>query len=465
MHDTDDLYEILQVHYTAEPEVIQAAYKRLARKYHPDVNHSPDAEEITKGLTSAYEVLGDPVKRAAYDRQRHGNKRNGQEAAGREAGERRARQQQAERERQEQDRRERAEQEERQRRARQERAEEKARTRRQAVVMRNRWRWASAVGSVLALMLLFVFVLRSSVHDRLDTRSPVAVVPSRSEDVFLPLRSGMRFRDCAGCPEMVVVPAGELTMGASDDVTNARPLRDVRVRQFALGQYEVTRREYAAFVSATSYVVGDGCYVTDDKGDAVWDRAASWRAPGFDQDADHPVVCASWRDARAYLQWLSENTRQEYRLPTEAEWEYAARAGTRTRWYWGRDSSLQCDFANGSDRTLEFRLGNWRWSVAPCQDDAAYTTAIGSYAANVFGVSDILGNVWEWTEDCWHQSYRGAPSDGSAWTLGGDCSERVLRGGSWQDSPRRLRSDLRNRYAAGRRSLSSVGFRVARTME
>ena len=272
----------------------------------------------------------------------------------------------------------------------------------------------------------------------------------------------MGFRDCAGCPEMVVVPVGEFTMGASDGVANARPVREVRVGLFALGRYEVTRNEYAAFVSATDYVIGDGCYVTDDQGNAIWDAAASWRTPGFDQGADHPVVCVSWRDAQAYTRWLSESTGRQYRLPSEAEWEYAARAGTRTRWYWGRSSSLQCEFANGGDRTLKSRLGSWRWPVATCQDDFAYTAPISSHEPNAFGVFHMPGNVWEWTEDCWHGHYRGAPRDASAWTSSGDCNNRVLRGGSWQDSPRRLRSDLRNWYYAGRRSLSIVGFRVAR---
>ena len=275
----------------------------------------------------------------------------------------------------------------------------------------------------------------------------------------------MSFRDCTGCPEMVVVSAGEFTMGASDDVANARPVREVRVGRFALGRYEVTHNQYAAFLSATSYVVGDGCYVNDQQENSTWDAAASWHTPGFGQGADHPVVCVSWRDAQAYLRWLSENTGREYRLPSEAEWEYAARAGTRTRWYWGRSATLQCALANGGDGTLDLRLGNWRWAVAACQDDVAYTAPIGSYEPNTFGLSDMLGNVWEWTEDCWHENYRGAPIDGSAWTIGGDCGSRVLRGGSWQDSPRRLRSDVRNRYDAGRRSLSNVGFRVARRIE
>ena len=381
--------------------MIEAAYKRLAAKYHPDVNPSPDAKKKMQRLNLAREILTDPKRRERERRQRAEEERKPEPPPDPQDG----------------------------------------------------WKWVASVVGVLAVILAIIVV----------RQSPPPVPPvGRNEDVFLQLQPSMEFRDGAHCPEMVVVPAGEFTMGASDDVTNARPPRDVRVGRFSLGRYEVTRSEYASFVSATGYIMGDGCYVSDDEGNATWNAAASWREPGFEQGADHPVVCVSWRDAQAYLRWLSESTGRQYRLPSEAEWEYTARAGTRTRWYWARSSSLQCEFANGGDRTLKSRLGSWRWPVATCQDDFAYTAPISAYEPNAFGVSHMPGNVWEWTEDCWHEHYRGAPRDASAWTSGGDCNNRVLRGGSWQDTPRRLRLDLRNRYYAGRRSLSIVGFRVAR---
>ncbi len=254
-------------------------------------------------------------------------------------------------------------------------------------------------------------------------------------------------------------------MGSNEGVRTHQPVRDVRVRVFALGRHEVTVREYEAFVTASGYVSGEGCYVADRRGRTVWDRQASWRAPGFEQVNEHPVVCVSWRDAQAYARWVSGESGEPYRLSSEAEWEYAARAGMDNVNLLGNDKVAQCDRGNGADRTTTQFLPEWHGITADCRDDAVFAAPVGSYAPNAFGLFDMLGNAWEWTEDCWHDSYRGAPSDAVAWTSAATCRERVLRGGSWQDGPRRLHSVVRNRYGAGRRSLSSVGFRVARTID
>ena len=269
----------------------------------------------------------------------------------------------------------------------------------------------------------------------------------------------------------MVIPAGTFQMGSGPEDDEAyhheKPWRRVTVGRFALGLYEVTRADYAAFVTATGHDSGDECieWIGNE-----WNTNAgwSWREPGFAQHPGHPVVCVSWPDAQAYAAWLSLETGASYRLPSEAEWEYAARAGTATRRYWGDSSSAQCEYANGADEAAKRRNSNLV-VVVPCDDRSVYTAAAGSYAKNAFGLFDMLGNVWEWTEDCWHDRYgRGVPTDGSAWTRGGNCSRHVLRGGAWGSSPRNLRS-------ANRRSLSTgwswsfrsigVGFRVARTLD
>ena len=278
-------------------------------------------------------------------------------------------------------------------------------------------------------------------------------------------RPGRVFRDCDGCPEMVVIPAGEFRMGspASEEgrYDDEGPLRRVAVEPFALGRSEVTRSEYAAFVTATGRGSGDGCRVFTG-GEWSDNAAASWREPGFAQGGDHPVVCVNWRDAQAYAAWLRDETGKSYRLPSEAEWEYAARGGTTTARYWGAGSDDQCGYANGADATAKSRFNGW--TVAGCDDGAIWTASAGSYGANDFRLFDMLGNVLEWVEDCWHEDYRGAPSDGTAWTSGGDCGRRVLRGGSWLLHPRILRSAARIWYTTGLRG-DSAGFRVARTLD
>ncbi len=278
---------------------------------------------------------------------------------------------------------------------------------------------------------------------------------------------GSVFRDCPTCPEMVVVPEGEFLMGSdrrddeSDD--NERPRHRVTLGGFALGVHEVTRDEYEAFVAATGRGSGDRCAAFDAE-DRRWEwrSEASWRSPGYPQAGDHPVVCVNWEDAQAYVRWLSAETGEQYRLPSESEWEYAARAGTTTRRHWGDDADDGCAYANGADRTAKRRFDNW--TVADCTDGVVWTSPVGAYEPNAFGLHDTLGNVWEWVEDCWHDDYDGAPRDGSAWTRGGDCGRRVLRGGSWNLYPRDLRSAYRLRYDAESRYTNN-GFRVARTLD
>jgi formylglycine-generating enzyme len=252
------------------------------------------------------------------------------------------------------------------------------------------------------------------------------------------------FKDCPHCPQMVKVPAGTFMMGSSvtetmsegvkeADVADERPQHSVTIKQeFALGKYPVTRGEFAAFVKETGYNAGPKCAVY--AGDTFEERSGrSWRNPGYPQTDQHPVVCVSFEDAQHYVQWLSRKTGQSYRLPTEAEWEFAARAGTTNTRFWGDGREHACDFANVADFAAADALGwNKGDNIFHCRDGFAYTAPVGSFRPNAFGLYDMLGNVWQWTEDCHHDSYDGAPSDGSAWTSG-ECKYRVLRGSSWDN--------------------------------
>ena len=271
---------------------------------------------------------------------------------------------------------------------------------------------------------------------------------------------GATFRDCPTCPQMVVVPGGSYQMGSPSYEAgrdeDEGPVHRVTIGQaFAVGVYEVTRGEYGRFVSATGYEGESGCW-TWRGGKWEEEKGWSWRDPGYRQSEREPVVCVSWQDARAYVEWLSRQTGKAYRLLSEAEWEYVARAGTTTARYWGEGESGQCRYANGGD-------SSWASDGANCDDGHYRTAPVGSFRPNAFGLYDVSGNVWEWTQDCWNASYAGAPSNGQAWERG-DCSRRVLRGGSWFNYPRLLRSANRGWNTAVNRP-SYIGFRIARSVD
>ena len=242
-----------------------------------------------------------------------------------------------------------------------------------------------------------------------------------------------RFRDCDQCPEMIEVPAGSFMMGSpsgeASRSNNEGPVHKVTIGDaFAVGVYEVTFDEWDACRR------GGGC--SHNPPDRGWGRGS------------RPVINVSWEDAQAYVRWLSRETGERYRLLSESEWEYVARAGTKTRYYWGDAvgrNQANCDGCGS------------RW-------DGKQTAPVGSFPANAYGLHDVHGNVREWVEDCWHGSYRGAPADGSAWTVGKSCERRVLRGGSWYSVPQGLRSADRGRLPAGVR-YGFTGFRVARTLD
>ncbi|MGE0256713.1 MAG: SUMF1/EgtB/PvdO family nonheme iron enzyme [Alphaproteobacteria bacterium] len=289
----------------------------------------------------------------------------------------------------------------------------------------------------------------------------VAPVPSAPGTDISP---GTKFRDCSACPEMVWLPRGTFTMGSPADEAGRRsdenPQRTVRIgHDLAVAVNEVTRGEFAAFVEATGYSAGDRCGILTD---GKWELTTGhgWRDPGYFQDDRHPVVCVDWYAANAYVSWLSRRTGRHYRLLSEAEWEYAARAGTATRYWWGASPHVGCEMANVADQSMKDSYPKIPWAVV-CRDGYAHTAPVGTYPANDFGLHDVAGNVVEWVEDCVTDSYVGAPSDGSAWTAG-ECDSRGLRGGSWSDTPPYFRSAARGMFDAGSR-YSAVGFRVART--
>jgi sulfatase modifying factor 1 len=290
--------------------------------------------------------------------------------------------------------------------------------------------------------------------------------------LWAPIAGAEEYKDCAQCPSMVDIAAGSLMMGASptelktwdrvESVQREQPQHRVTIAHpFAIGRYPVTRQEFAAFASETAYDA-KGCWVNVSE---KWKlgQSNSWRDPGYKQTERDPAVCIGLEDAHQYAQWLSRKTGHSYRLPSEAEWEYAARAGTTASRFWGEDASHACDFANVADLTGAEAM---HWSKADdvvfqCRDGYVQTAPVGSFKPNSFGLFDMLGNVWQWTEDCFHQDYGGAPSDGSAWAEPG-CKYGVLRGGSWRGNPSNVRAAFRRGFDSHIRDEIS-GFRVVRT--
>ncbi len=279
------------------------------------------------------------------------------------------------------------------------------------------------------------------------------------------LKASDTFRECENCPEMVVVPAGAFTMGSPETEqgrwNDEGPQHVVTLgKAFAVGKWHVTVDQFAAFVQETGYA-GTKCY--------KWpslNRDGSWRDPGFAQDGSHPVVCVRWADAQAYAGWMAKKTGKPYRLLSEAEFEYAARGrtspGAYPRFWFGNDEREFCQNGNGADQKARDSIAAAKtWTVAPCNDGYAYTSPAGHYAPNAFGLYDMAGNAWQWTADCYHDSYNGAPADGSAWISGACNNAHVARGGSWDDNPRSLRAAHRGSSTDGN---DFVGFRLARTL-
>jgi len=275
------------------------------------------------------------------------------------------------------------------------------------------------------------------------------------------LEAGAVFRDCPTCPLMKVLKPGKFDQGTAEGAADAlpfeQPVRAVTIAYpLAAGVNEITVGEFAEFtrdyprdrVGCTTY-------------DGEWRQQAdvSWRNAMPQQNSSFPVTCVSWQDAADYAAWLSLRTGASYRLPSASEWEYLARAGGASL-PWA-NASEACAYANAADASAIERFPGW--TAFACSDNYAEASPVGTFEANAFGLNDTLGNVFEWTQDCWRDDYKGAPADGAA-SQGGDCTQREARGGSWFTTPAYVRPAYRNRFDAEYRG-SSLGFRLVREIK
>jgi formylglycine-generating enzyme required for sulfatase activity len=310
---------------------------------------------------------------------------------------------------------------------------------------------------------------------------------------------------------MVVLPQGRFTMGAPageeerENLPDQPQLRGRSVPQhlvtiphgFAIAKFDVTQDEYAQFVAETNrpdadscmtanpsgpgFIISNGnqhspgipqttggpavcgtCITVNASGTGFTATNGNWHSPGFPQTGRDPVVCVSWDDAQAYVSWLSARTGHAYRLPTEAEWEYAARAGTRTARYFSDNPTEFCHYSNIADVDFRRQYPGTTSGIGACHDGYAFTSPAGRFPPNQYGLYDMLGDVMDWTEDCWNANYSGAPTDGTAW-LTGDCSRHVVHGGSWDADLSVVRSAMRRGPPTFYR-VTTFGFRVARTL-
>jgi len=294
-----------------------------------------------------------------------------------------------------------------------------------------------------------------------------------TEKVTPPSKPGQSFRDklkdgSLG-PEMVQIPAGTFQMGSNDGEDYEKPVHTVSVESFAMGKYEVTRGEFKKFVEATNYQTdaekgheGNGCTVIYG---SDWDinNRLNWKNPSFKQDDKHPVVCVSWNDAKNYVRWLSEQTEKSYHLPSEAQWEYVAKT-VGSKYCWGDNANESCRYGNIADenaKVIRRYFDKTARITARCNDGYVFTSPVGIFLPNKFGLYDITGNVLEWSDDAWHHNYTGAPIDGSSWINGEDNGIRVVRGSSWVFNSKNCTNRSNSNYHADASSYN-LGFRIAR---
>ena len=330
-----------------------------------------------------------------------------------------------------------------------------------------------------SIVLLFASAMIGAAH---YVNAATAVEANHAASAHAPEAPGASFHDCDECPDMVVIPGGQFEMGspASEPARfdEEGPQRTVHVRAIGVGKYPITRGQWAQFAFTTHRATKTGCAYSalPANGPHGFNDAATWRTLGFEQDDTHPVVCVTWADAIDYVGWLSTRTKRHYRLLTEAEWEYAARGGSSTAFPWGPEPS---------HAQANYRADSPCKAVAPCNDHWKYTSPVGSFPPNAFGLYDMSGNVLQWVQDCFFDGYSGQPTNGSAYetdtvlSVSGDwsvlngthsCAYRRLRGGDWGDPPAQIRSAARNFGPPPGGHLQSyrsagVGFRVAASLD
>lgn len=345
-----------------------------------------------------------------------------------------------------------------------------------------------SIASFFPLIVSFTSISLAEAADQ-ALRKPVAATAAMAGAVTDDLKIG------GIGPQLVVVPAGEFLMGSPADepgrYADESPQHPVRfAKAFALGRTEVTVGEFKKFVEATKYrttAEQEGGSWIRDPANGVWKLKdnLNWNYDNFGNPTkdEHPVVHISWEDAQSYLKWLSEQTGKKYRLPSEAELEYANRAGTTTRYWWGNEfptakvGNLRGEkdmplfpaplrFPTKEEFSYAFEDGYTKANFTGYGDGFGGVSPVASFKTNPFGLYDTSGNVWEWTEDCWHDSYENAPADGSAWIVGkgANCGRRVLRGGSFYCYPRHVRAANRWSEVPAFRNMY-VGFRVARDLD
>ena len=286
------------------------------------------------------------------------------------------------------------------------------------------------------------------------------------------LKPGTVFKDCPTCLDMVVIPPGTVIQGRNDGEPERfeGPTHSVTIAyKFAVARTEVTTGQFREFADATGYQASDSCNVFDGKGPKLT-PGTNWRNPGYGRPAadSEPGACLSWNDAKAYVAWLVQKTGKPYRLLSESEWEYAARAGTTGRFAWGDNPDDACKTANVSDQSAKDSKPPFSPPAFPpvnCNDGYAAIAPAGALKPNAFGLYDMTGSVWEWVEDCYVMPYpTDTPTDGRPYLGPAGCDRRVSKGGSWVSRIERQTPTFRGRDAPT--LVSQVfGFRVARDLK